>query len=64
MGLLDYFFAKKPIQPAPQPGGLLGQVPTGQQQMSYRDYAEQEMTAGRQPLSMQEWNKQQAAKKP
>jgi hypothetical protein len=61
MGLLDFFSSKpkpKPVQPS---GGLLGNVPTGQQQMSYRDYAEQEMMKGRQPLPHADWQKQQQA---
>jgi hypothetical protein len=63
MGLLD-FFSKKPAPvQAPQPGGLLGQVPTGQQQMSYRDYAEQEMMKGRQPMPLADWQKAQQAPK-
>lgn len=64
MGLLDFLTGKKPQpSPAPQPGGLLGTVPTGQQQMSYRDYAEQEMMKGRQPMSLADWQKAQATKK-
>lgn len=59
MGLLD-FFSKKPA-PVQATPGLLGQVPTGQQQMSYKDYAEQEMMKGNQPLTLPEWQKQQAA---
>ncbi len=63
MGLLDFFSSKpKPAAPA-QPSGLLG-VPSGQTQMSYKDYAEQEMMKGRQPMPMQDWVKaQQAAAK-
>ena len=63
MGLLDFFSKKPATTPAPQPGGLLGQVPTGQQQMSYREYAEQEMMNGRQPLPLADWQKAQQPKK-
>jgi hypothetical protein len=65
MGLLD-FFSKKPAPVAPS-GGLLGGVPSGQQQMSYREYAEAEMMKGRQPLPLKDWQKlqaEQAAQKP
>ena len=63
MSLLDWFFTKKPA-PQPQPsGGLLGNVPTGQQQMSYKDYAEQAMVKGEPVMPFAEWQKQQQATK-
>lgn len=65
MGLFDFLFGKPQQQATapPQPGGLLGTVPTGQQQMSYKDYAEMEMTKGNQPLPYAEWAKRQPPKK-
>lgn len=63
MSLLDFFFGKKaaPQQPAPQPPqqGFLG-VPSGGTQQAYKDYAEQSMVKGQQPLSFADWYKQQA----
>ena len=58
MGLLDFFSSKpKPVTP-PQPGGLLGQIPAGQ---NYRQYQEEQMMKGQTPLSLADWQKQQAA---
>ena len=63
MGLLDFFSSKpKPAQPKPS-GGLLN-VPTGNQQQAYKDYAEQCMMKGHQPLPFADWQKQQAAPPP
>jgi len=61
MGLLD-FFSSKPKPATPQPsGGLLGRVPSGQTQTNYKQYAENEMMKGRQPMPMQDWLKAQQA---
>ena len=62
MGLLDFFSSKPKPQPQQQPSGLLG-VPSGQTQMSYKQYAENEMMKGRQPMPMQDWVKAQQAQK-
>lgn len=61
MGLLSFLFGgsqqPQPVQPAG--GGLLT---TGNQQQSYRDYAEQCMVKGQQPMPMADWMKAQQAK--
>ena len=60
MGLLDFFSSKPKPQPQQQPGGLLN-VPSGNQQQAYKDYAESCMMKGHQPLPFADWQKQQAA---
>jgi hypothetical protein len=57
MGLLDFFSKKPAPAPAtPQPGGLLGQIPVGQ---NYRQYQEDMMMKGQTPMSLEDWQKAQ-----
>lgn len=61
MGLLSFLFGSKPQPQQPQGNGLLS-VPTGNQQQAYKDYAEQMMMKGQQPLSFADYMKAQQAK--
>ena len=65
MGLLSFLFGSKsqPQQAPAQPGGLLS-APTGNQQQAYKDYAEQCMVKGQQPMSFADYMKAQQAKPP
>jgi hypothetical protein len=60
MGLLSFLFGSKqpqPQQPQTQPAGGLLSVPKGTDQQAYKDYAEQCMMKGQQPMSFADYMK-------
>ena len=66
MGLLSFLFGSKQPQPqqaAPQPSGGLLSVPKGTDQQAYKDYAEQCMMKGQQPMSFADYMKSRQPQK-